>query len=173
MRILKAAQAGACLRIWDSANGVLADLLRTHRRVGSGLSLSSTTRIQSRIALEIRLQRLLIPFQPVNFGAHIADHHFQLRRFGLQANKLRAHDLNPAFACQLALTALLIEGRDFLERHTEGLRDPDDLCRLNVLIRENTVRMAATLAIRLGLQQAKTRIEAHRVAGKSCYPCKF
>jgi hypothetical protein len=51
--------------------------------VRSGLSWSSTTRIQSRIVLEIRLRRLLIPFQPVNFVAHIADHHFQLRRFGL------------------------------------------------------------------------------------------
>jgi hypothetical protein len=51
--------------------------------VGSSLSLSSTTRIQSRVVPEIRLRRLLIPFQPMNFGAHIANHHFQLRRFCL------------------------------------------------------------------------------------------
>jgi aryl-alcohol dehydrogenase-like predicted oxidoreductase len=40
--------------------------------------------------------------------------------------------LNPAFAREVALKALLSEGRDFLERHTERLRDPDHLCRLAV-----------------------------------------
>jgi hypothetical protein len=50
----------------------------------------------------------------------------------------------------MALAALLVEGRDFLERHTERLRDSDYLRRSNVLIRENTIRMAATLAVRPG-----------------------
>src|ERR1700733_15708110 len=114
----------------DSANGLLADLPRCHRSVGS--SSSFTTRIQTRIVLEIRLRPLLTALQVVNFRAHIGDHHFQLRRFSLQANELRAHNLKPAFVREVALTALLIEGRDFLERHTERLQDPDDLCSLTI-----------------------------------------
>ena len=40
-------------------------------------------RTSSRITPEIRLRPLLTAFQPINLGAYIADHHFQLARFGL------------------------------------------------------------------------------------------